>query len=94
MDMLAVRVASKLEESDYRGAIRIACTDDTIAEHSSATLESLRQKHPKPHPDRGIFPTPDAEMPSLTVAEEDVRRAIASFLTGPQVAPMASDPST
>ena len=82
MDMLAVRVARKLEEGDYRGAVRITCADDTIAEHSSATLESLRQKHPKPHPDRGIFPTPDAEMPSLTVAEEDVRRAIASFPNG------------
>ena len=32
MDMLAVRVASKLEEGDYRGAVRIACADDTIAE--------------------------------------------------------------
>ena len=71
-----------MEEGDYKGAVRIACTDDTIAEHSSATLMSLMQKHPKLHPDRDIFPTPDADMPSLTVTEEVARRAIVSFPNG------------
>ena len=82
MEVLASRVASKLEEGDYKGAVRLACADDTIAEHSPATLESLRLKHPEPHPDRSIFPALDAELFSLTFTEEDVKRAIMSFPAG------------
>ena len=54
VEVLASRVASKLEEGDYKGAVRLACVDDTIAENSPATLESLRQKQPEPHPYRSI----------------------------------------
>ena len=71
MEVLASRVASKLEEDDYKGAVRLACADDTIAEHSPATLESLKQKHPEPHPDRFITPAPDAKLFSLTITKED-----------------------
>ena len=82
MEVLASRVASKLEEGDYKGAVRLACADDTIAEHSPATLESLRQKHPESHPDRSISPAPDAELFSLNFTEEDVKRAIICFPAG------------
>ena len=82
MEVLASRVASKLEEGDYKGAVRHACADDTIAEHSLATLESLRQKHPESHPDRSISPAPDAELFSLNFTEEDVKRTIISFPAG------------
>ena len=47
---MATRVSSKLEESDYRGAVRLACSEDVIAEHNTHTLEDLRAKHPPPHP--------------------------------------------
>ena len=79
---LASRVASKLEEGNYRGAVRLACGSDTIAEHSPATLESLRKKHPTPHPDRSFIPTPDADMFSVSITAEAVRRAIVSFPNG------------
>ena len=82
MEVLASRVASKLEEGDYKGAVRHACADDTIAEHSLATLESLRQKHPESHPDRSISPAPDAELFSLNFTEEDVKRTIIFFPAG------------
>ena len=82
MEVLASRVASKLEEGDYKGAVRFACADDTIAEHSPATLESLRQKHPESHTDCSISPAPDAELFSLNFTEEDVKRAIISFPAG------------
>ena len=51
-DALASRVASKLEEGDYKGALRLACGSDSIAEHSPATLASLKEKHPDPYTDR------------------------------------------
>ena len=34
MEVLASRVANKLEEGDYKGAVRLACAEDTIAEPS------------------------------------------------------------
>jgi hypothetical protein len=36
VDALAARVSSKLEEGDYKGAVRLACSRDTIAEHSTS----------------------------------------------------------
>ena len=77
MEVLASRVASKLEEGDYKGSVRFACADDTIAEHLS-----LRQKHPESHPDCSISPAPGAELFFLNFTEEDVKRAIISFPAG------------
>ena len=45
-EALAARVSSKLEEGDYRGAVRLACSRDTIAEHSLSNIETMRLKHP------------------------------------------------
>ena len=46
MDYLTSRVFSKLEEGDYRGAVRLACSEDVIADPSEETLHILRTKHP------------------------------------------------
>ena len=46
MDALSSRMASKLEE-----VVRLACGNDSIAEHSPAALQSLKKKHPNPHTD-------------------------------------------
>jgi hypothetical protein len=43
-------VSSKLEESDYRGAVRIACSKDSIADITDETISALLGKHPAPHP--------------------------------------------
>ena len=53
-----------------------------IADHSPATLESLKQKHPDRHPDRCFGPAPDPDLFSVTITEEDVKRAITSFPNG------------
>lgn len=37
MDALASRVTVKIEEGDYKGAVRLACGSDSIAEHSPET---------------------------------------------------------
>ena len=47
---LASRVSMKLEEGDFRGAIRLACSEDTIAESNDTTFAALQLKHPPPHP--------------------------------------------
>ena len=45
IDQLANRVSSKLEEGDYIGAVRIACSEDVITEYSTEILEALTSKH-------------------------------------------------
>ena len=81
MAYLASRVSSKLEEGDFKGAVRLACTEDTIADKSDATLEALKLKHPPPHPDSSIPPLPEA-LPTITVSEEEIVGAIKSFPNG------------
>ena len=46
MDQLAARVSSKLEDGHYRVAVRLACSEDVLAEHTSHTLDALRVMHP------------------------------------------------
>ena len=82
MVALASRVADKLKDGDYKGAVHLACGGDSIAEHSPETLVILKQKHPDPHPDHSSIPAPDGELFSSTIKEEDVRRAIVSFPNG------------
>ena len=50
IDLLAARVSGKLEEGNYRGAVRLACSEDVTAEHNGETLEALKDKHPLAHP--------------------------------------------
>ena len=49
--LVATRVSAKLEERNFRGAVCLACSEDTIAEVSNATIAALRSKHPVAHPD-------------------------------------------
>jgi hypothetical protein len=79
IDQLAARVSSKLEEGDYKGAVRLACSEDVIAEHNSHTLEALRSKHPSPPADR-IVDTLDCD-PSLqfTVEGGVILKLVSSF---------------
>lgn len=51
---LSDRVSSKLEEGNYKGAVRLACSEDTMADHSDITLSALRLKHPPPHPESNM----------------------------------------
>ena len=58
-DHLAFRVSSRLDEGDYRRAVRLACNEDVIADQSIGTLEALKLKHPSSPPDSDI-PTLEA----------------------------------
>lgn len=71
---LAARISSKLEDGNFRGAIRLACSEDSIAPNNEHTIAHLRIKHPDPHHDTNIPPPPtgDEVKGSLTVNEEAV----------------------
>ena len=77
---LATRVSMKLEEGDFRGALNLACSEDTVADMSEATLLALKQKHPPPHPHSRIpqFPQ-DSVLLSILISVEEVIKAIKSF---------------
>ena len=79
---LAIRVTTKLEEGDFKGAIRLACSEESIADQNEETLAALRSKHPQAHPSTHI-PTLSEGLPSPPwVSEDDVIRAICSFPSG------------
>src|SRR5207237_10765012 len=65
---------------DVRGAIRLACSDDSIAPNDIETFNALLEKHPA-HPHELVEPeTPATTTPSLLDVE--VRAAILSFPPG------------
>ena len=75
----AKRVSSKLEEGDVRGALRIACSEDTLAELNEEALSPLRTKHP-PQPPGSCFPLAPAANTSLPfLAEGEIVQALRSF---------------
>ena len=77
---LGKRVSSKLEEGDFKGAVRIACSEDRIAPYNAATRAALQEKHPVPHPDTTIPPPPTPTQ--IHVDSSSVARAIRSFPSG------------
>ena len=84
LESLAVRVASKVEEGDFKGAVRLACSEDSIAGMNERTLTALREKHPAPPPGCSISSVP-AEVTSmgpLVVSAGEVAKAIHSFPCG------------
>ena len=81
---MAINVSAKLEEGDFRGAVRLACSEDSVAEANEATIAALRLKHPAPHPDSSMPPPPDNHEleGALSVSEGAVAHAIRSFPNG------------
>ena len=93
VDTLPGRVSAKLEEGDFKGAVRLASSEDSIAVPSSETLATLREKHPLLHADSAIplVSTEDHPMP-VQVSEDEVARAICSFPCGSAGGPDALRP--
>ena len=78
---LATRVSLKLEEGDFRGAVRLACSDDSLADMTETTYTALQQKHPAPHPQSSI-PQPPERLSFPPVTEGEIAQAIKSFPNG------------
>ena len=83
-DLLEDRVSAKLEEGDFRGAVRLTCSDDTFADPDATTIAALRSKHPAAHPKTTLPSPPDHDDLEgvLSVNECDIRQAIRSFPKG------------
>ena len=79
---LSDRVSSKLEEGNYKGAVRLACSEDTMADHSDITLSALRLKHPPPHPESNIVQQDFDNPLPFPVDLELITKSIASFPNG------------
>ena len=82
IESLAARVSSKLEEGNYRGAVRLACSEDVLAEHSDSIHEALRLKHPPPHADSSIDNLEQASPLPFPIDADLIMKSIISFLNG------------
>ena len=83
LENLTARVAAKLEEGDFRGAIRLASSEDIMADINSSTLSALWEKHPLPHRDSSVLPTSaGSNVSPIQVSDEEVAKAICSFPCG------------
>ena len=81
---LARRVSAKLEMGDFKGAVRMVCSEETIANITDETMSALREKHPGPYPD-SQFPPPLLPNESVSlpeIVEAEVARVIRSFPRG------------
>ncbi len=79
---LGKRVSSKIEQGDFRGAVRIASSDDRLAPHSSETVCSPGQAPTPPHRDTTIPPSPNPGPSCPRVDPSSIARAIRSFPNG------------
>jgi len=52
MESLGCRVSEKLEEGDFKGEVRLPCSEDSIVDKSDATFAAMKEKHPL------LIPTP------------------------------------
>ena len=83
LSRLATRVAQKTEEGDFKGAVRIASSDDKVAPFCEATFTELLKKHPPAHQDTVIPPLNPALFPSIAaVSATEIIDAIRSFPCG------------
>ena len=79
---LARGVSAKLEEGNYKGAVRLLCSDDTLAPYTNETTQALRDKHPTTPANRRTLPIPAAGDQPLSADVAAVRRALYSFPSG------------
>ena len=78
---LANRVACKLEEGDFRGAVRLVSSTTSFCPTDERTLRLLKEKHPPSHPDT-ICPPFQSSSSTLQVTSSLVLKAISSFPAG------------
>ena len=76
-------MTSKLEEGNFKAAIRLICSDDRPATDSQETLAALQAKHPPSAPDRRAPCNPDlARFDAIQMSDTDIINAVRSFPAG------------
>jgi hypothetical protein len=78
---LAKKIEAKLGDGDIRGAIRLACSEDTLAPNDAITLASLEQKHPV-HPHPLVCPAPPLNANCPPVLDPELTSTVKSFPAG------------
>ena len=84
-ETIAAMASAKLEDGDVKGAVRLLCSDDTLAPTTAETFAKLGPLHPPAPADRRPAPTTDT--PPLQVSTAAVRAAIQSFPAGSAAGP-------
>ena len=79
LELLSLKVASKLEEGNFKGAVRLSCAVDVMADHSLEILEALKRKHPEAHPGSFIMPPPDPSLFLFSISQSTISKVISSF---------------
>jgi hypothetical protein len=81
---LARSVSSKLEEGNFKGAVRLICSEDSQAVVTDETVAALRLKHPSAPTDRRSVASLSTGTTSgqFSTCVDDVRKAIFSFPAG------------
>ena len=74
--LMAKHVCMKPGEGDYKGAVRIVCSEDTITDITDETISALQEKHPGVHPKSRIPSPPEEFIPLSDVSEEEVASSI------------------
>ena len=79
--MLAAAISSKMEAMNFRAAVRLLYSEETVALSTNDTYEALKTKHPEAPSDR----RPAAEFKGntwftpLQVSSEDVIKNLKTF---------------
>ena len=84
LEVLAHKVSAKIEEGNLKGAVRLICSEEVIADASDETFAALKAKHPHTHAD-SVFPSLSniSQIPDeLVIPVPLVQYAIRSFPRG------------
>jgi len=77
---LARADTARLEEGNFKGAVRLLASDDGPASPTLETLRALNDKHPPTPTDRRSVPPPDPTLPQISFHETAVRKAFSRSL--------------
>ena len=65
-------MSAKIEDGDFKGAIRLAISDDKVAPENATTFADLQQKHPSLHPEAVIPTLASDPLPSVPVTSDEI----------------------
>ena len=80
-ELLNKAVRAKIEDGNVKGAVRILLSEDTPAVPSEESWRQLCEKHPPAFKSDAVLPEV-SQASSFIVDEDDVRKAVLSFMAG------------
>ena len=79
----ASAVRAKMEDGNVSAAVRILCSEESLAESNLDTLNKLKEKHPAANSNGSSAPLPSSvNTQALQVTENEVLKAVRSFPSG------------